>query len=401
MLRQTVNYMRGHVTLRVESGFPERLLNLCAARQIPFWDLAWESELAFTFTMTRQDWRRLRQLKGRLDAQITVVQKEGLPYFLWRFRRRYWLLAGMALAAVLLFFGSFFIWDFTIEGDTPVSREAILRSLERNGVHLGTFGYSIDSQDLRNHVLLDLPELSYIAVNVRGCRAYVQVRPRVEPPELISKKKPGNTVAARDGLVTAIQPWDGEKLVLPGTMVTQGQLLISGVVEQGGTRFLRGMGKVYARTWYELRCQVPLTVQEKVYTGESETRWALCWGNHRINFYGGSSISGPSCDKITERTRLSLPGGYVLPITIVRETLRPYALRPGQRDRETAEAQARAELERVLLASLEEGEVLSSQVTCLDWDGGLLVVLTAECQEQIGRFEEIPMEHEPASSAVK
>ena len=36
MLRQTVNYMRGHVTLRVESGFPERLLNLCAARQIPF-----------------------------------------------------------------------------------------------------------------------------------------------------------------------------------------------------------------------------------------------------------------------------------------------------------------------------------------------------------------------------
>ena len=400
MLRQAVNYMRGHVTLRVESGFPERVLNLCAARQIPFWDLRWESELAFTFTMTRQDWLRLRQLKNRLDAQITAVEREGLPYFLWRFRRRYWLLAGMALTAALLFFGSFFVWDFTIEGDTSVSREVILRALARNGVHLGTFGYSIDSRDLRNHVLLELPELSYIAVNVRGCRAYVQVRPRVEPPELVSKKKPGNTVAARDGLVTAIQPWDGEKMVLPGTMVTQGQLLISGVVDQGGARFLRGMGKVYARTWYELRCQAPLTVQEKVYTGAEKTRWALCWGSWRINFYGGSSISGDSCDKITERTRLSLPGGYALPITLVRETLRPYELRTGQRDRAEAEALARLELERLLREGMEEGEVLSCQVTSLDWDGGLLVVLTAECQEQIGRFEEIPMENAPASAGV-
>ena len=42
---------------------------------------------------------------------------------------------------------------------------------------------------------------------------------------------------------------------------------------------------------------------------------------------------------------------------------------------------------------MEEGEVLPSQVTGVQWDGGLLVVLTAECQEQIGRFEEIPMEN--------
>ena len=59
MLQQAVNYWKGHVTLRVESGFPERVLNLCAARQIAFWDLCWETPLSFTFTMTRKDFRRL------------------------------------------------------------------------------------------------------------------------------------------------------------------------------------------------------------------------------------------------------------------------------------------------------------------------------------------------------
>ena len=48
MLQQAVNYWKGHVTLRVESGFPERVLNLCAVRQIAFWDLCWETPLSFT-----------------------------------------------------------------------------------------------------------------------------------------------------------------------------------------------------------------------------------------------------------------------------------------------------------------------------------------------------------------
>lgn len=62
-------------------------------------------------------------------------------------------------------------------------------------------------------------------------------------------------------------------------MVRAGQLLISGVVDSGygGSRQVAGMGKVYGRTWYTLRCRVPLTVEEKVYTGEKTVRRAVYW----------------------------------------------------------------------------------------------------------------------------
>ena len=64
-----------------------------------------------------------------------------------------------------------------------------------------------------------------------------------------------------------------------------GQLLISGVVQGdvAGVRYLRGMGKVYGRTWYHLRCRVPLTAAEKSYTGEEKVRRALLVGKKRIN----------------------------------------------------------------------------------------------------------------------
>lgn len=391
MLQHVVNLLKGEVTGRVESGFPERVLNLCAEYGITFWDLNWESPVAFTFTMARRDWKRLRKLSRRIDCDMTAVEWKGTPFFLGRLRHRYglWVTLGVCLTALV--YGSFFIWDFQVEGNVKVSEEEILRALERHGVRFGTYGYAVDSPELRNYILLEIPELSYIAVNVKGCRAYVQVRERIPSPEIISRREPGNTVAAKDALITAIQPWDGEKQVLPGSMVTEGQLLISGVVENdfAGVRYLRGMGKVYGRTWYELRCKVPLKVRKKRYTGEKEVRQALLVGKKRINLYFSSSISGDTCDKIVNREKWRLPGDIPLPVTAVREELRPYTLE----ERERSEVEALRLADIVLTARLEgcmeEGEVLRRELSFQTEGDMLVVTLSAECQEQIGRLVEL------------
>ncbi len=391
MLQHVVNLLKGEVTGRVESGFPERVLNLCAEYGITFWDLNWESPVAFTFTMARRDWKRLRKLSRRIDCDMTAVEWKGTPFFLGRLRHRYglWVTLGVCLTALV--YGSFFIWDFQVEGNVKVSEEEILRALERHGVRFGTYGYAVDSPELRNYILLEIPELSYIAVNVKGCRAYVQVRERIPSPEIISKREPGNTVAAKDALITAIQPWDGEKQVLPGSMVTEGQLLISGVVENdfAGVRYLRGMGKVYGRTWYELRCKVPLKVRKKRYTGEKEVRQALLVGKKRINLYFSSSISGDTCDKIVNQEKWRLPGDIPLPVTAVREELRPYTLE----ERERSEVEALRLADIVLTARLEgcmeEGEVLRRELSFQTEGDMLVVTLSAECQEQIGRLVEL------------
>ena len=89
MLKHLVNLLKGEVTGRVESGFPERVLNLCAEYGIVFWDLSWESQVAFTFTMTRRDWKRLRRLSRRIDCDMAAVRWEGTAFFLGRIRHRY------------------------------------------------------------------------------------------------------------------------------------------------------------------------------------------------------------------------------------------------------------------------------------------------------------------------
>ena len=397
MLNRIVNRLQGQVWVRVESPFPERVLNLCGARNLAFWDMRWESESAFTCRLTRRDYYALRRAVKKLDCALTIVRKEGVPFFLGRFRRRHALLAGLALGGVLLFLGSFFIWDFTVEGNERVTDEEILRALERQGVGIGTFGISLDTENIRNHVLLDVPELVWITVNVSGCRAYVEVRERTVVPEMVNERDPANVGARRAGLVLDIQALNGVKCVLPGTSVEEGELLISGVedTETVGARVVAGLGEVEARTWYTLSAEVPLTVQEKQYTGEERHCLSLIFGTDRVKFFSNSSIEAGNYDKITNRTQWSL-FGLPLPVTAVVETLRYYETVPAEVDAAQAEARGEEILTDYLHTLVDPyGTVSSTLCTSRRTEGGLLVTLTAECVEQIGRTVPIYTAPEP------
>ena len=391
MLNEIVNRLRGQLRVRAESAFPERVLNLCGARDLSFWDLEWESPTAFTCRLSRKDWHTLRRAAKNLDCTLTVVRREGAPYFLSRFRHRTALMTGLVACGLGLFLGSFFIWDFAVEGNETVPTEQILRALEKHGVGLGSFGLGLDGEDIRNHVLLDIPELSWIAVNVSGCRANVQVRERRPVPELVSKREPANVVARRAGLVLKVRALDGVACVLPGTSVAEGQLLISGVedTETVGARVLTGMGTVTARTWYSLDTAVPLQAEEKQYTGEEKLGVSLIFGTHRVKFFRNSSIEGAEYDKITNRRPWSLLG-VPLPVTLVTEQYRFYETVSVEQSPAQAEKAAEAVLTEYLHSLVEPyGTVKSTLCSARQKGDTLLVTLKAECEEQIG--ESVPI----------
>jgi similar to stage IV sporulation protein len=387
MLTSLVHRLQGQLCIRVECAFPERVLNLCAARDLSFWNLKWESATVFTCRLTRQDWRQLRQAAQSLDCTLTVVRREGAPFFLARFRHRPALLGGLTACGLALFLGSFFIWDFQVEGNVDVPTERILRAMEEYGVGIGSFGLAIDGEDLRNHVLLEVPELSWIAVNVSGCRANVQVRERIPKPELVEDAVPANIVARRSGLVLEMRALDGIAAVLPGTSVGSGQLLISGVEDTGtfGARLMAGLGSVTARTWYELETVVPLEAVEKRYTGREKTGISLRVGTRRIKFFTNSSIDGGEYDKITDTYSVS-PLGIALPLTVVRERWRFYEKQPVTLRRARAEQQGEAALKAYLEAQVAPyGEILSTLCDAKQEGEVLRVILRAECREEIGR----------------
>ena len=392
-MSRAVNYLRGQVLVRVESAFPERVLNLCAARDLGFWDLQWESETAFTCRLSRADFRELRRAAGKLECSVTPLHRSGAPYTLHRLLSRPALAAGAVAVGLWLVLGSFFIWEFTIEGNEALPDEVILRALEEQGVGIGSFGLSLDGEDLRNRILLELPELVWLTVNVSGCRASVQVRERVPVPETVDRKALSNLVARRAGLVLEIHAFSGVKCVVEGMSVEEGQILISGVedTENFGARTTAGLGEVKGRTWHTLTAKLPLTVQKKVYAGE-KTGYSLIFGKKRVKFFGNSSIEGRNYDKITKRMKLSFLG-VPLPVTVEQEKWQFFETQPAAADPAALEELGRAVLEDRLHREVEPyGTVSSSLCTAKARSGTLEVTLRAECEESIGELAPILLE---------
>ena len=177
--------------------------------------------------------------------------------------------------------------------------------------------------------------------------------------------------------------------------VEEGRILISGLedTEHFGARLSASLGHVRARTWYTLSLRLPKTEVRKA-PGEGEkTRYSLIFGTHRVKFYPGSSIPAAECDTIRKRTELRL-FGLRLPVTLERETLRPYARREVPLSADALRAKGEAILRAYLESTLaEDAEVRSALCTLKEEGDTVIVTLQAECEEEIG--ESVPILTEP------
>lgn len=394
-----INYLRGFVSVTVWGAFPERLLNLCAANRLPFWALVWVDETTFRFTVPFREFKRLENLARKAMCELRAPRRAGLPVLAMNLCRRWAFLSGMGLCLLTLCFLSQVVLTVDVEGNEAVSTAVILEELSRLGLRPGVFGPLLEEEEIANAALIELDELSFLSVNLYGCRAQVLVKEAEAAPARPDKTIPADLVSAAGGIVTQVTATAGQALVQEGDTVVKGDVLITGFMDlpeisdaeaDAGMYVVRASGQVWARTWRTLKAQIPLTAQVKAYTGASNTRFALDFFGQRVNFYQNSGISYARYDKIVEVKTLSLPGGGVLPVSLTKETAREYVTQPVQLDRDAAaallERDLRGELEEILKQT--DGACLRADCAAAVEGDVLVVTLLAECSEQIAKTVE-------------
>ena len=399
-MKTLLAWLFGTVTARITGAQPEDFLNLCARENLVLWRMVQRDLFTLEVQVTARQYARLCQLAQGAQCGVELEKRQGLPYFFLRFRRRYALLAGVALCLVLFAIGSRTVLTIEVTGNETVTREEIISQLRLCGVSVGTYGPGIPIREVENRMMMAMDALSYFSLNLHGTRAEVLVREAVPAPEVDDEEQVGSIVARSSGIVTHIEPLSGEALVAQGDTVLAGEVLISGAVtldapqyselENLGQILVRAQGQVFARTWHTMTASIPLEAQVKSYTGEKASRWTLSILGHRIDFFGKSGISFPGYDKITDTWALTLPGGREMPLALSRETCRAYTLAAAPVDADAAERLLEERLLEALRARLGDGEVVHTSFSSAQRDGRLEVTLQAECTEEIGRF--VPLE---------
>ena len=365
---------------------PEALLERCRAAGLQLWSVLPVDRCTLRIALWQRDLRALEQICAEQGFTLEILDLCGGSRNRELLRRRKGLLLGSLLALSLLLASSLFVWRIEIIGCERTSTGELLRVLAACGVEAGAFRPAIDPELVKSRVLTELPELEWLTVNISGSRARVLVKEREARPELLSERAPAALRAARPGIVQKVTALSGHSLVEPGDAVLEGDLLISGEMENlsGDHRQEPALGEVQAETWYELSSVCPLEMLQIREKRGVEGAFSLQIGKNRRILWPSSRKGLDECDKIMHEYTLGIEGLFSTPLRLIRTTRHTRTATELSAPREE-------EMKAALLRGLEEridGEILDHAFSVGRTDGLLVVTLRARCLENIARERE-------------
>ncbi len=394
MLKKMLGFFTGTRRLSCPKRTFTNIVSLMAKSGIKY-DHASEKDGRVSFTVTELEYKKLiRQID---ESVFRIHQRKGLPYFLYRYRRRYGLLVGIVIFLILTKMSTSYVWDISVDGNESISDSEVINTLEKLGFSVGSHIPDIDFYDICHEFILENENVAWISVNMEGTSARVKLIERDAKGEDGDNGTPSNIVAVSDGIIVRTETIDGEVCVKAGDPVKEGQLLISGVVEighgidTGKFTLTRAKGSVYALTKRYFSVNVPLNGVKNIVTERVLAKKTLIFFGKSIKLKENSSILGKECDIIKESERVVLFEGLnrgwhiPLPVTVVTE----YACLTEQVEFSYTEEEAlkiaEKEISLLYASAMNGAELMSKTVESTVEDGVLTLTWEVECITDIGK----------------
>ncbi len=389
MLNKFLMLLNGAARVRVRGVFIERFINLVSRDGIRIWDIE-RREGEMFFTVRASLFSHLRRAARAAGVRVKVVGRSGLPFVYNRYKGRTALWFGGLIFVLAIYGANLFLWDIEIVGGVDVDQEALLSVLEQHGVKRGAYIDGIDVTEVSRLAMIDMEELSFIAINIKGVEATVEIRERVPVPDFLTPEGLRSIAAAKDGVIESIDVFKGTTLVARGDVVQRGDILVSGEIasETGETRFVAADAKITGRTWRHGVITASREATARIYTGESKSRYTLNLPFGDIKLYINSGIPWVEYDRIVNEYAPTV-FGVNIPITLTVEMFGEVEL--------LTRVQTDEELKSLCLEKLAETvETVGQEVEIVDVvheiktdDSGMTLTFEIEIIEEIG--EPIPL----------
>ena len=110
-------FFKGGVQAEITGLGRERFFNIAARRELFVTGIGTDRDGHVLFWTTGEDYKKMKPAARKAGVRLFLRKKYGLPFFLFRNRKRKPLAAGFICFFLLLYGLSFFIWDISFEGN--------------------------------------------------------------------------------------------------------------------------------------------------------------------------------------------------------------------------------------------------------------------------------------------
>ncbi len=315
-------FTRASLIIQITCADKEGLLSALTHKKIRLFDIRNIDDLTFQVTVHNTDIVNIHKIAEKYGASVKICRKIGIVWPLMTILNRPVLVAFFLIMIIFSSFISSRILFITVVGNKDVSEKRILEAAESCGLQFGAIRRDVRSEVIKNSLLEKVPQLKWVGVNTKGCVATISVREKTEvETERSGGREVCSIIAMRDGIIQQCTVYQGNALCTVGQAVKAGQILVSGYTGSDKiVKATRADAEIRAITHRKLSIYSPKPAALRGELLKIKSNYALKIGKNTIKINKDSGNLGAICAKIYSEKYLHLPGGFYLPIAIVKET---------------------------------------------------------------------------------
>lgn len=384
-MNRILDLIYGYVEILVQGENPERFLNLCKNRKIYMEKIRYTDDDRLTAQIRATDFRRLGPIRRKTGVYIRIIQKQGMPFFFFRNRKRKAFFAGLLLAGVLIFVMTGRIWNIHIEGNVRNSTETILDFLKEQGVSHGMSKKKVDCSEIAASVRRKFSQVTWVSARIEGTRLILNIQEGIIPQKTNSNTSPCNLLADKDGVITDMIVRRGIPLKKPGDSCKKGELLVSGELhimndsqEVLRKEYVHADADIFISRQISYYQEFPLKYRTEIPAGKKKKEMYFRFGHWYLGLYP-TLHTGQK--RITEEIPLRITENFILPVWIGWTETTDYTIKEETYTRKEAEKEAVRrfhQYEKKLLQNgikISENHITTRLTESLCITGGTLLII--------------------------
>lgn len=343
MLLSFIKYFRGYVEVTLWGYAPERFFNLCSNHDILIWDIAQQGD-TYQFKVSVRGFFSLKPLLKKSGTHIRLKEKNGVPFFFFRYRKRKILFASIFLCMVILFTLSRFIWKIDIRGNDSVTDDSILQFLKEQDSCYGTNISDIDCEKLEEELRSCFADIIWTSCKREGTTLTIDVQENLVvksedangrlPKEFKEQEQSGyDLLAMHDGTIDSIYVRKGTPLVEKGAQVKKGDVLVSGALpiyddngEVCAYQYCTADADIKLQTDYTYKERFSIRHQQKIYSENKTARYGISVGSRYLQL-PWAKVPFRQYTVMETRNQLRLCDSFYLPVYFVQREYEEYETR--------------------------------------------------------------------------
>ncbi|MCL2052509.1 MAG: sporulation protein YqfD [Lachnospiraceae bacterium] len=367
-------FIHGYLIIKVQGFSPERFMNLASHHRLFLWDIENHGDF-YLMSISLKDFYKLKSITKKTGTRVFIQKKCGLPFYVPRVKRRKFFVLGLILSMSFWIWMSAFIWAIEIRGNFHLTNDVLLRFLSEQGLKVGKRRKDVDIEKIEKSLRNEFDIITWTSARINGTRLILQIKENElgEPEEIaavISDEEGFDLVAAKDGVIVSIMTRSGVPLVMAGSEVFAGDVLVEGGVPifnddltVRSYQYYQADADIYLRTDFNHIEILPIDYEEKVFSGkESKVRYFEILGK-RIKF-GFFSHDFENFDIIDEKTQVRLLENFYLPLFFGSELAREYQINAKKYSSEEAKTIFSGTAKKIIENLTEKGvQIIEKNVT--------------------------------------